>query len=235
MMPQSSQNLYFHLGMNADDDGFVEHFTVMRMTESKPDDLRVLQAKGFVHVFDEKVLIVRDWQENNYVRSDRYSPSKYLKLYKTELLALNEPQPGFSLQKPAEDMDGIPDGNQMATQVRLGKVRLGKVKRENTESQPQASDSKDIQEVISLFKEVNPSYQTIFARKNQRDAVSRLLKIYPRPELDKIVKALPQTNLQKYWPIITTPLQLEANVGKLKAFIEKERSNPKGKKIISTT
>ena len=58
MMPQSSQNLYFHLGMNADDDGFCEHFTIMRMTESKPDDLKILQAKNFVYVFDDKVLII---------------------------------------------------------------------------------------------------------------------------------------------------------------------------------
>jgi hypothetical protein len=60
MMPQSSQNLYFHLGMNSDDDGFCEHFTVMRMTDSKPDDLKILQAKGFVHVFDDRVLVIRD-------------------------------------------------------------------------------------------------------------------------------------------------------------------------------
>ena len=81
MMPQSSQNLYFHLGMNSDDDGFCEHFTVMRMTDSKPDDLKVLQAKGFIKVFDDKVLVIIDWKENNYLRSDRYTPSKYLDNY----------------------------------------------------------------------------------------------------------------------------------------------------------
>jgi len=90
MMPQSSQNLYFHLGMNADDDGFCEHFTIMRMTESKPDDLKILQAKGFVNVFDDKVLVVLDWKENNFIRSDRYKPSKYLETYKEELAILSQ-------------------------------------------------------------------------------------------------------------------------------------------------
>ena len=111
MMPQSSQNLYFHLGMNADDDGFCEHFSIMRMTDSKPDDLKVLQAKQFVTVFDDKVLVVTDWRENNYLRNDRYTPSKYLAIYKDELKRLSS---------------GIPEGYQMDTQVRLGKVRLGK-------------------------------------------------------------------------------------------------------------
>ena len=47
-MPSSSQNLYFHLGMKADDDGVVEAYPVMRMINSTEDDLRVLVGKGFV-------------------------------------------------------------------------------------------------------------------------------------------------------------------------------------------
>ena len=116
MMPQSAQNLYFHLGMNADDDGFCEHFTIMRMTESKPDDLKILQAKSFVKIFDEKVLVIMDWKENNYIRNDRYSASKYLETYKEELKRLSS---------------GIPEVDKRDTQVRLGKVRLGKDKKEN--------------------------------------------------------------------------------------------------------
>ena len=119
MMPQSSQNLYFHLGMNADDDGFCEHFAVMRMTDSKPDDLSVLATKNFVHIFDNKVLIVLDWKENNYLRNDRYTPSKYLKLYKEELAQILS-------EKKQVDLFGIPNGNQMDTQVRLGKDSIYK-------------------------------------------------------------------------------------------------------------
>lgn len=103
--------------MNADDDGFVEHFTIMRMTESKPDDLKVLQAKEFVMVFDEKVLVVLDWKENNFIRSDRYTPSRYLKEYEKEIKMLSE--------KGLADV-GIPKVNQRLPQVRLGKVRKGK-------------------------------------------------------------------------------------------------------------
>lgn len=107
-MPPTSQLLYIHLGMNADDDGYCEHFSIMRMTESKPDDLRVLASKGFVRVFDDKVLVITDWKENNYIQKDRYTPSKYLELYK--------------------EKECIQDVYKMDTQVRLGKGRLGKEK-----------------------------------------------------------------------------------------------------------
>lgn len=126
MMPQSSQNLYFHLGMNADDDGFCEHFSIMRMTDSKPDDLKVLQAKGFVSVFDDRVLVITDWKENNYLRSDRYTPSKYLAIYKKELALLSDGK---------TDTGGIPNVSRMDTQVRLGKVSIGKERIENTYSE----------------------------------------------------------------------------------------------------
>lgn len=130
MMPQSSQGLYFHLGMNADDDGFVEHFTIMRMTESKPDDLKILQAKGFVSIFDDRVLVVLDWKEHNYLRSDRYKPSKYLEIYRQELAQIGREKDNHNL--------GIPNVNQMDTQVRLelgkDRVKLGEEK-ESTPSQ----------------------------------------------------------------------------------------------------
>ena len=54
-MPISSQVLYFHLSMNADDDGFVEHFMVLRMTGATQQDLGVLELNGLVKVFDDNV------------------------------------------------------------------------------------------------------------------------------------------------------------------------------------
>lgn len=116
MMPPTSRLLYYDLGMNADDDGFCEHFTIMRMTEASPDDLRVLEARGFVKVFDDKVLVIRNWKENNYIQSDRYTPSKYLEIYKKELKLLARPSHNECIQ----------DVSISDTQDRLGKDRIGK-------------------------------------------------------------------------------------------------------------
>lgn len=110
-MPISSRLLYYDLGMNADDDGFVEHFMVLKMTGATQQDLGVLELNGLVKIFDENVLWIKDWKENNYIRNDRYKPSKYLQIYDIKSL-------------------GIPNVSQlvdkMDTQVRLGKDSIGK-------------------------------------------------------------------------------------------------------------
>ncbi len=80
-MPISSQNLYFHLGMRADDDGVVEAFPVMQMIGANEDDLRILVGKEFVTVLNEDwVTFINDWMEHNTIKSDRYKSSIYKNL-----------------------------------------------------------------------------------------------------------------------------------------------------------
>ena len=71
-MPSTSRLLYYDLGMQADDDGIVEAFSVMRTTGATEDDLRVLATKGFVRVLNEDfVTYISDWNRNNYIQKDR--------------------------------------------------------------------------------------------------------------------------------------------------------------------
>ena len=78
-MPDSSQNLYFHLSMEADDDGFVDNWkSIMRMTGKKEDDLKILIAKQFLLPFDSGVIVIKHWRINNYLRKDRYNPTKHI-------------------------------------------------------------------------------------------------------------------------------------------------------------
>ena len=77
-MPDSAQNLYFHLSMNADDDGFVNNWkNIMRMTGHKEDDIKILIAKQYVIPFDSGVIVIRHWRINNYLRGDRYTETKF--------------------------------------------------------------------------------------------------------------------------------------------------------------
>ena len=77
-MPDSAQNLYFHLSMNADDDGFINNWkNIMRMTGHKEDDIKILIAKQYVIPFDSGVIVIRHWRINNYLRGDRYIETKY--------------------------------------------------------------------------------------------------------------------------------------------------------------
>jgi hypothetical protein len=83
-MPQTAQNLYFHLGMEPDDDGFVNPRMIMRTIGSNDDDLKLLIAKGFVIQFPAGVIVIRHWRQNNYIQKDRYKPT----VYKDELKML---------------------------------------------------------------------------------------------------------------------------------------------------
>lgn len=80
-MPVSSRELYFQLGLGADDDGVVEAFTIMQTVGATEDDLKVLVTKGFVTVLNEDlVTYINDWLEHNQLRADRKIDSRYKNL-----------------------------------------------------------------------------------------------------------------------------------------------------------
>ena len=77
-MPQSSQNLYFHLGMRADDDGFVSNTKkIMKMIGATDDDIKLLIAKQYIIPFDSGIIVIKHWRMNNYLRNDRYKETNY--------------------------------------------------------------------------------------------------------------------------------------------------------------
>ena len=77
-MPASTQLLYFHLGMEADDEGFIGNARMLgRAYGASNDDLKLLQAKGFIIVFESGVTVVKDWNLNNQIRKDRLKPTIY--------------------------------------------------------------------------------------------------------------------------------------------------------------
>lgn len=101
-LPDSSQVLYFHLSMNADDDGFVNNWkSIIRMTGTKEDDMKILVAKQFVIPFDSGVIVIRHWRINNYLRNDRYKETKH----KEELSCLTT---GKNEEYQLKDTTGIP-------------------------------------------------------------------------------------------------------------------------------
>ena len=77
-MPMSSQALYFHLNMRADDDGFINNpKKVLRMIGASEDDLKLLIAKRFVLAFENGVIVIKHWRMHNLIRKDRYHPTQY--------------------------------------------------------------------------------------------------------------------------------------------------------------
>lgn len=75
-MPLSAQALYFHLGMETDDDGFVvSPRRIQRALGATDDDMRLLIAKQFVIAFETGALVVTHHRANNTLRNDRYKPT----------------------------------------------------------------------------------------------------------------------------------------------------------------
>ena len=75
-LPVTAQCLYFHMGMQADDEGVVEAFITMRQVGASEEDLKVLEEKGFIKILNEDfVSYITDWDESNKIRSDRVQQS----------------------------------------------------------------------------------------------------------------------------------------------------------------
>lgn len=85
-MPMSTQALYFHLNMRADDDGFVNNpKRIQRTIGASEDDLKLLIAKRFIIGFESGVIVIKHWRMHNTLRKDRYNPTQY----QEELAMLN--------------------------------------------------------------------------------------------------------------------------------------------------
>ena len=115
-MPLSSQALYLHLNMNADDDGFVNNpKMICKMIGASADDLTLLKAKNFIIEFESGIVVIKHWKMNNYIPKDRYKETNYLE--EKERLYLKE-NGSYTLC--------IQDVSNLDTQVRIGKYSIGK-------------------------------------------------------------------------------------------------------------
>ena len=75
----SAQALYFHLGVNADDDGFINNVkSVLRIVGSTKEDLEELKRTNYIHEFDSGIILVMHWKAHNYIQKDRYKPTVYV-------------------------------------------------------------------------------------------------------------------------------------------------------------
>ncbi|MGH2239039.1 DNA replication protein [Enterococcus faecalis] len=169
-MPLSTQSLYFHLSMRADDDGFINNpKKIQRMVGCGDDDLKLLIAKRFILVFDSGVIVIKHWKIHNYIRNDRYKPTLYQE-EKAELVEKNSKAYTFKTEVLENESHlGIPDDNhvgyQMDTQVRLGKDRLVKDKKKNS-VEPSST-------MLELFEKV---WKTYPKKTNKKKAKEQFLK-----------------------------------------------------------
>jgi len=127
-MPISARLLYYDLGMRADDDGFINSpKKIMRIIGASSDDLSLLGIKKFIIPFESGVVVIKHWKIHNFISKDRYSETKYKAEKSTLTLDENK---AYTQSVSTECIQPV---NEMSTQVRLGKVRLGKVNINNAD------------------------------------------------------------------------------------------------------
>jgi hypothetical protein len=125
-MPLSTQALYFHLNMRADDDGFVNNpKRIQRTIGASDDDLKLLIAKRFLICFDNGIIVIKHWRMHNALRKDRYRETQY----NSQMSLLEVKENGAYTEKKHSGNQMAtswqPNGNQMATQYSVGKYSLG--------------------------------------------------------------------------------------------------------------
>ena len=135
-MPNSTQALYFHLSMNADDDGFVNNWkSIMKITGTKEDDLKILISKSYLIPFDSGILVIKHWRINNYLRGDRYRPTQFQKEFN---MLENHENKAYQLKSEWSTI-GIPVVN--PDKIRIDKNRIDKNREEENREEENSIDS----------------------------------------------------------------------------------------------
>lgn len=195
-MPASSQNLYFHLGMKADDDGIVEAYPVMCVIGANEDDLRVLVSKGFVTILNvDFVSFINDWTENNSIRADRKVDSIYKDLLLKVLPDVNikeAKESYYSRQKNICQTNSGQCNDNCQTNDGIGKDRLGK------DRLGKDRDNIDYQLIVDKYNSICISLPKVIKLSNNRKkAIGARLKQYSVEDFEKLFEMAESSSFLK--------------------------------------
>ena len=191
-MPLSTQALYFHLSMRADDDGFLNNAKkVMRMIGANQNDLDLLLVKNFVIKFEDGICVIKHWRIHNYIQTDRYHETMYKD--NKNLLNIDENK-AYTLKNTGKKLEGnriieviepmdtecIQDVSKMDTQVRLelGKDSIGK------------DNKKEKKKKVSSLDEIINNYTSNLDLKETLQDFLKMRKAQKKVMTDRALKTL---------------------------------------------
>ena len=194
-MPVSAQNLYFHLAMRADDDGFVcNPNSIKRIASASDDDIQLLITRRFLISFDNGIVVIKHWKMQNTIKKDRYKPTVYVREY--EKLAIKEN--GSYTEKNKLDSKTetscIQTGSQTETQYRLGKNSIDYI--------PPISPQwdKPEPETDSFSKSFDDFWKAYPKRVSKSNALKAWNKLKPNDDLVReILSALEKQKQSSQW------------------------------------
>jgi hypothetical protein len=224
-MPASSQLLYFHLGMEADDDGFVQPQRTMRVIGSTGDDLKVLLAKRFLLTFESGVVVIKHWLIHNLIQKDRYHPTRF-----------EEEKKRLYIKENKAYTDNPDSVNKMLPEVRLSKDRLELSANAESEMTIEPTDSEGNSLVRGNDKPVRkttPEMKAVFAifadnpdrfmwklRAVEREASAILHKEFGIDELSRRYEIVKKYRSDPLCPQINKPSDFLSKMPKMEKFLQ---------------
>ena len=211
-MPLSTQALYFHLNMRADDDGFVNNpKRIQRMLGCADDDLKLLLAKRFLIGFERGVIVIKHWRMHNTLRKDRYNPTQYQEEYNALCIKENN---SYTEKNDAGNQlatNWQPTDNQLVPQINLSKDNLSKDK------------EKDNTNVLSKKKNERHKYGQYLNVLLSDEEMEKLINEFPMDWQERIER------LSEY--IASTGKSYKNYLATIRGWArrEKERNNGNGK------
>lgn len=154
-LPMSTKAIYFLLGMEADDEGFVSYKKVIRIHGGNDDDVKVLTAKGFLIAFNSGVVVITDWNSNNYLNQSRIKPTEYQK--ERQQLLLTE--------------QGKYEFNTCSTSIEESSIEENRIEENSIEESSVEKRRTPKEEADSFFKEEEPYQELLTAFSKDKDKV----------------------------------------------------------------
>lgn len=157
-LPLKSQALYFHLGMQGDDDGFVANpRAIIRSIGCTARDLKPLESAGYVISFPSRVLVITDWKANNNLRNDHYKPTAF----QNELSQLRESTNKRYILCSSGipngnqlDTIGIPSDNQVTTQHSIAEHNRERSSKKATAAAADSRSDSDLAKIVQQYEQV---------------------------------------------------------------------------------
>ena len=192
-MPLSTQALYFHLNMRADDDGFVNNpKRIQRTVGASEDDLKLLIVKRFLLCFENGVIVIKHWRMHNTLRKDRYNPTQYQEQFATLEVknnsAYTEKKPGADIMETAWQ----PNGNQTEPQYSIEEVSIDKKREEKERKEEKA------QQIADLFNSLCPSFSKVkVLSDSMKENIAESLKQFTDDEIKSAFEKAEQSSFLK--------------------------------------
>lgn len=180
-MPLSTQALYFHLSMRADDDGFINNpKKIQRMIGCGDDDLKLLIAKRFIIPFESGIVVIKHWKIHNYIQKDRYRETVYQE--EKAMLGVKDNKAYTLLDTPCIHPVSNPD-----TQDSIGKGRLEEGKDSVGDNEPDSSNPPPPPETKKPTKHKRGEYKNVLLTNEE---VEKLCNDYGKSMADAAITFL---------------------------------------------